>query len=1006
MRRYLPLLTTPLLCALTLPAAAFTGSDDHPEGAEPTRVVQYHAQQQQQLLQDDGWQDFLAGEGQGWTIRFDELTGAPLRMYGRGIDVGTVADSSAAEAAVRAFLGRHADLLMVSPKSFDSAKAAYSDVTDTWYVDIPVSYGGVSVWRGAVTARIKAGKLVMVGIEAYDGVPRVGTVEVPESEAIQIAIDLGLAPDATHTDVRVRSVWLPLERAGELLLVRAHEVRSNTTEPPGRFVTFVDAETGELLGAYNEIRFFNVSGRHNTRVVDDAMLTSPLRDLYVFNRSGSRAVTDAAGNADLSGSPFTMSLQGPDLVVVDQDDRRTYEREFTGDLVLASGTGVSQPEISTWVFIQDIQEWGKRVASDVDVRGNRSALVSNVNVSSGTCNAYYDGNSVNFYVAGRGCNNTGLIADVNYHEWGHGFHANSLLAGTFDGSISEGAADTVSFLQTDDHIMAPTFMTDGGGIREVATDRVYPRDVVNEVHTDGLIFAGAMWDLIEELEPTYGREGAREVAGEILAGLLKGGPTLATVGEEALVADDDDGDLSNGSPHFCEVVDAFSRHGLLPQTGSSAAIEHDQVVEDPPADGIQVTAKVADLGLDCVDINEIDVVWRAGGESGSWERATGTVSGGEVLIDLPDLPYGTFVEYYLETGSADDAAQVPPGGVSNPLSLYVGGVLDVYCNDFEADDGGFTHELLAGEDREGADDWQWGAPGGKGGDPYYANSGVNVWGNDLGNDPEGRWNGEYQNDRHNRLTSPELTFPEHLEGVFLRYARWLQVEDGVYDNGNILADGDVVWSNYDSGTQEGGFHHQEDRWVIHSVDLGDASADGSVQIAWEIISDQGLSMGGWTLDDVCLYAPATANNRLAILDFQAGDNEDGGVTLTWTNPKYAPLAEVVVVRKEGSIPTGPDDGDVVFVDDAPELEAPMTAFDDTGDNNTEYYYAAFGGDGTEYLGWAVEGRNVDLGSGFGQPSRGLVAGGCSCDSSGSQGTGLAFLGLGALLLGLRRRRKA
>src|SRR5262249_27343811 len=45
-------------------------------------------------------------------------------------------------------------------------------------------------------------------------------------------------------------------------------------------------------------------------------------------------------------------------------------------------------------------------------------LLDNVNLNS-TCNAFWDGFSVNFYKSGGGCNNTGEIAGVFLHEWGH-----------------------------------------------------------------------------------------------------------------------------------------------------------------------------------------------------------------------------------------------------------------------------------------------------------------------------------------------------------------------------------------------------------------------------------------------------------------------------------------------------------------------------------------------------------------------------------------------------------
>ncbi len=37
-----------------------------------------------------------------------------------------------------------------------------------------------------------------------------------------------------------------------------------------------------------------------------------------------------------------------------------------------------------------------------------------------SCNAYWNGSTVNFYREGSGCGNTGEIAAVFDHEWGHG----------------------------------------------------------------------------------------------------------------------------------------------------------------------------------------------------------------------------------------------------------------------------------------------------------------------------------------------------------------------------------------------------------------------------------------------------------------------------------------------------------------------------------------------------------------------------------------------------------
>ena len=188
-----------------------------------------------------------------FAARFDEVTGEPLRAWGRGIDVGPLNSEADAINAVRAFVGRNAQAFSTSPKLLGGvlgglgggATANYDASQDAWYVDIPAVHEGIEVYRGGVTARFKRGKLVMIGVQTYAEVPRLGQQVLSDAEAIQTAIDLGPASGALHTNRSAELVWLPFMVDGELSLVRAWEVHSITDEPVGEWVSFVDAETGE-----------------------------------------------------------------------------------------------------------------------------------------------------------------------------------------------------------------------------------------------------------------------------------------------------------------------------------------------------------------------------------------------------------------------------------------------------------------------------------------------------------------------------------------------------------------------------------------------------------------------------------------------------------------------------------------------------------------------------------------------------------------------------------------
>jgi hypothetical protein len=67
-----------------------------------------------------------------------------------------------------------------------------------------------------------------------------------------------------------------------------------------------------------------------------------------------------------------------------------------------------------------------------------ATLTANVNLGS-ACNAFWDGATINFFRALGGCRNTGEIAAVADHEWGHGLDDND--AGGQLSNLSEAYAD-------------------------------------------------------------------------------------------------------------------------------------------------------------------------------------------------------------------------------------------------------------------------------------------------------------------------------------------------------------------------------------------------------------------------------------------------------------------------------------------------------------------------------------------------------------------------------------
>ena len=849
---------TGILFALVTPmqAFAFAPHDDVYQGTEPTRLQRLHPAHQARLKQEKSWQQFTHGEGQGWEARFDQQTGRPHRAWGPGIDLGSTENMEEVELGLRRFLERNPGLTSVPLEQLTLSGGGYIERTDTWYVELEQQVGekAVPVWRSHVTARIRFGKLILLGVNTYPNATGQGTTpEIAAETAVEVALDLGPEPFNTHTLEAVELVLLPEETPEGIRNRLCWEVRTRTAEPAGIWVSHVDAQNADLVNVYNEVRYASgtVHGTHDSRTVNGDVETSPLPYARI-QANGERVYSNEYGEWETSGSDTpVVSLNGTYVRVVNGQGDEGEADLTSEDFNWSTNEGVSIAELDSYVFLHHVRDWGMEFAPEMDFMQDK--LKSYVNLD-GTCNAYFNGN-VNFYRKGDGCNNTGRIADVNYHEWGHGFHAYSLLTGDYDGSVSEGIGDTVAFLQTGDPTIAPYFGTNGWGIREVDSDRVYPNDWVNEVHTDGLIFAGAVWDLWGLLAEDMGSEDSRTVVSQLFADAIKAGPTVPDTYDEFVSADDDDGDLSNGTPHQCQILEAFQRHGLGP-AGSSGVVQlqHEPLVNHAFNQGISIEADLYNLVSECADFIAQEGSVHYSLDSGSSWASEPLERNGTDSIDgvLDEIPYGSIVHYYLEVESEGGAVQSAPRGRNiNPHSFFVGDLSPIHCDDFEDGMGaGYTHELVEGSEEEGADDWQLGEPRGEGGDPDFAYSGDHAWGNDLG---WGVYNGEYKNDKFNRLNSAPIDVSGADGPLILQFRRWLTVEDGYYDHARVLADGVQVWSNHETSRNNGDEHHIDQAWALHTLEIEDIDGDGEVTVSWEIESDQGLAFGGWNIDDVCVY---------------------------------------------------------------------------------------------------------------------------------------------------------
>ncbi|MFN0247795.1 MAG: MYXO-CTERM sorting domain-containing protein [Kofleriaceae bacterium] len=806
----------------------------------------------------------------GWTAMWDRDTRVPARMWGAGIPVfGAMANPAIAEAAARDFLTQHLPALAPGAQLSDFVVVAnqLGGSRDVRSIGFQQHAGGVPVMGGAISFAFKADRLVMVGSTAVPHVsinasPR--AIDLPKLAAIAQS---WLAADGYQVAARsvpVSRVILPLVRSHAAGGTQFHLVDQlsveSTTSDAGRWNVWIDAASGAPVARASTLHFasgrvlFNVPDRSPTYGERRAR---PAKNVtHKVNTVDTMASDDGAVTwADAGDATVIPGLAGPLIKVTNKAGMLISE-----SLTLADGADVvwdrsteelSDAQLSAFVSATTAKDYARTYLNpELQWLGDELSVVVN---ESSTCNAFSTGDDIHFFkgafsnspVGGGSCQNTARIADVVYHEFGHSLHAQSIIpgVGSFDGALSEGMSDMLAAFITNDHGMGRGFFFGASPLRDLdpATDKRWPEDTTGEVHDDGEIIGGTMWDLRKALIAKLGEEAGDAQARKIYYGALQRASDIPTTFAEALLADDDDGNFENGTPNQCEINTAWGQHGLADPRITLG-------LTDPVRTGYSVsfTTNAPQTTSACPppNVDKATIDWKVrGGEGG--EAIALSAEGTTWTGVLPTQKTGTVLQYRVTIALTDGTTITYPTNVADPYyEHYVGEVEPLWCADFE--DGGedWTHSAVPSN----RDEWEVGTPMGLGGDPRVAHSGTNVLGIDLSND------GNYRRNAMTSAESPEIDLAGNTN-VRLQYYRWLAIEDGRFDHANVYANDTQMWSNYASSNENGGFDHVDREWRFHDVDLTEvatASTTGKLKLKFDLVADQGENKGGWTIDDVCV----------------------------------------------------------------------------------------------------------------------------------------------------------
>ena len=491
-------------------------------------------------------------------------------------------------------------------------------------------------------------------------------------------------------DKSARLVWqtfvFGVREAGEQVGDRPKQSEFNEY---GDFLTYIDAFTGEVISQENRISNFSTGSA-------ETFYPNP----YQTQGSGA-GVTDNndANSTTLQNQHITVELEGLDdntgLLIGEFIDLATLNSSQITDVDANEPSRVYNytrddarfEQVQIYHTVDQINRYFHALGFDDD-----AGTPNGIRDFSSLANAHWDNNDQSFYSQGNdaihfgdGGVDDGEDGDIIAHEYGHAIQHNQNAAwgGGEMGAMGEGFGDylAASFFQDigDAAFQASHAAAVGEwdatsysganppNLRRVDGNKLYPADLVGQVHADGEIWSRALWDLNQDI----GAAAADQVILESHF-LVPGNSSMVTAAEMILLADQN----LNGGQYQANIRAAFEARGILepPATIGNIALNSSVygvgdsigiVVEDGnAASSIQVSVTSSNGDTETLTLSG------NGAYSTTLASAAGAASSGDGVLQasIGDSFTVTYVDLDDGTGSS---LTVSDSAVFEDIDIYV-----------------------------------------------------------------------------------------------------------------------------------------------------------------------------------------------------------------------------------------------------------------------------------------------------------------------------------------------
>ncbi len=571
--------------------------------------------------------------------------------------------------------------------------------------------GGVPVRDSYLTAVINHGNLSLLGFHRWGDARVANQPSVQMDQALATARDY-LGEIQADSWGKPHLIVLPMARGHELSRMAVGEgysyrlawsIRPRFDDQHARWEMLLDAHSGEVLSFEDTNHYAEAKGGvypvTNDGVVPDGVEQAgwPM-PFNTITHSGGTAVTDTGGNipGGVSGNR-TSVLDGPFVRM--NDNCGAISLSSTGDLDFGTSGGddCTTPGFggagNTHSSRTGFYELNKLIEMAQGwLPGNswlQQQLTSNMNINQ-SCNAFWNGSTVNFYRSGNGCANTGEIAGVFVHEWGHGMDNNDTVP-TISSPSGEGIADIYTALRLNTSCIGRNFRTTPctgfgdpclscTGVRDIDYEQRQsgqPHDYSwsnancgSSVHCRGAVYSEAVWSLwkrnLQQAPYNYDNNTAHEIVNRLtflgagnVSTWFSGGPPFGGCGSGGgylnyLAVDDDDGNLNNGTPHMQAIFHAFNDQEIACPTPA---------VQDSGCAGVPTTAPNVTASP---DDRQVGLSWSPVAGATSYEvfRAEGIFACDFGKVRVGSTTGTSFTDSGLQNGRDYSYVVIPKRGAS------------------------------------------------------------------------------------------------------------------------------------------------------------------------------------------------------------------------------------------------------------------------------------------------------------------------------------------------------